>query len=101
MGSNKESAKREFMSIYIDKTGNSFGTKNFEKHPNKFYPLDIDYGDVRNMHICTIQRIMLFEDNFSTVNIFRDIYFSIYDYIEIPFYSHFQENVCISMNSLL
>ena len=41
----KESAKREFEMVYGDKTGNSWWQRdNFVKHPGKFYPLDIDYG---------------------------------------------------------
>jgi len=33
------------MELYADKTGNSWlDRKNFVKHPNKFYPLEIDYG---------------------------------------------------------
>ena len=41
----KESAKREFETVYSDKTGNSWGQRDdFVKHAGKFYPLDIDYG---------------------------------------------------------
>ncbi|XP_072171566.1 poly [ADP-ribose] polymerase 1-like [Diadema setosum] len=38
-------AKEEFKSVYLDKTGNLFGTTNFVKHPMKFFPLDISYGE--------------------------------------------------------
>uniref|UniRef100_A0A6F9DN94 Poly [ADP-ribose] polymerase n=1 Tax=Phallusia mammillata TaxID=59560 RepID=A0A6F9DN94_9ASCI len=40
-----ESAMNNFLEVYLDKTGNSFLTKNFQKYPNKFFPLDIDYGE--------------------------------------------------------
>lgn len=46
-GMSKDSAKREFMSVYQDKTGNTWqnhGGSAFVKKPGKFYPLDIDYG---------------------------------------------------------
>ncbi|XP_038072994.1 poly [ADP-ribose] polymerase 1-like, partial [Patiria miniata] len=42
---NKADARRKFVELYTEKTGNPFGTKNFEKIPHRFYPLDIDYGD--------------------------------------------------------
>lgn len=44
----RNNAVEHFMSIYGDKTGNDWSChkKNFVKHPNKFYPLDIDYGAV-------------------------------------------------------
>ena len=33
--------------LYLDKTGNKWeNRKNFEKHPSKFFPIDIDYGEV-------------------------------------------------------
>ena len=39
-----------FEELYRSKTGNMWGNvKNFVKHPNKFYPLEIDYGQVRLM----------------------------------------------------
>ncbi|XP_022090532.1 poly [ADP-ribose] polymerase 1-like isoform X2 [Acanthaster planci] len=44
-GSRKSDARRNFVDVYTEKTGNPFGTKNFEKIPHRFYPLDIDYGD--------------------------------------------------------
>nr|UYS55296.1 poly-ADP-ribose polymerase I [Physella acuta] len=41
----KNSAIIGFKDLYLDKTGNVWeNRKNFEKFPNKFYPLDIDYG---------------------------------------------------------
>lgn len=42
----KNSAMDNFLSVYKEKTGNSWGTANFTKYPNKFYPLEIDYGQV-------------------------------------------------------
>lgn len=36
-----------FEELYQAKTGNVWGNvKNFVKYPNKFYPLEIDYGQV-------------------------------------------------------
>jgi len=41
----KASAVHEFRFLYRDKTGNDWDDRaNFTKVPNKFYPLDIDYG---------------------------------------------------------
>ncbi|XP_061668275.1 poly [ADP-ribose] polymerase 1 [Syngnathoides biaculeatus] len=40
----KNSALSNFMSVYKEKTGNEWGTTDFTKYPNKFYPLEIDYG---------------------------------------------------------
>ncbi|XP_064621580.1 poly [ADP-ribose] polymerase 1-like [Lineus longissimus] len=41
----KASAMQHFKSIYLEKTGNEWANrKDFEKIPNKFYPLEIDYG---------------------------------------------------------
>ncbi|XP_006812383.1 poly [ADP-ribose] polymerase 1-like [Saccoglossus kowalevskii] len=37
-------AMDHFCSLYGEKTGNDFGTKDFQKYPNKFYPLEMDYG---------------------------------------------------------
>lgn len=34
----------QFESLFMEKTGNVWGAKNFEKRPGKFYPLEIDYG---------------------------------------------------------
>ncbi|XP_069464784.1 poly [ADP-ribose] polymerase 1 [Ambystoma mexicanum] len=42
--SSKEEAIDHYLELYQDKTGNSFHTTNFTKYPNKFYPLEIDYG---------------------------------------------------------
>jgi len=38
----------QFESLYAEKTGNMWGTPSdeFVKHPTKFYPLEIDYGQV-------------------------------------------------------
>lgn len=36
-----------FKQLYAEKTGNEWeNRKDFKKFPNKFYPLDIDYGQV-------------------------------------------------------
>ncbi|XP_070576368.1 poly [ADP-ribose] polymerase 1-like [Ptychodera flava] len=40
----KQGAMENFLTVYGEKTGNDFGTKNFVKYPNRFYPLEIDYG---------------------------------------------------------
>ncbi|XP_057679588.1 poly [ADP-ribose] polymerase 1-like [Corythoichthys intestinalis] len=40
----KTSALSTFLSVYKEKTGNDWGASNFTKYPNKFYPLEIDYG---------------------------------------------------------
>jgi len=38
-------ALEDFKALYAEKTGNEWADrKNFAKQPNKFYPLDIDYG---------------------------------------------------------
>ncbi|CAI9570907.1 unnamed protein product [Staurois parvus] len=42
--SSKEEAIDHFLSLYQEKTGNAWHSTNFTKHPNKFYPLEIDYG---------------------------------------------------------
>ncbi|KAL4630473.1 poly ADP-ribose polymerase 1 [Arapaima gigas] len=40
----KNSAIDNFRNLYEEKTGNSWTSTNFTKYPNKFYPLEIDYG---------------------------------------------------------
>lgn len=41
----KESAVDSFKALFEEKTGNSWQNRNaFIKFPNRFYPLDIDYG---------------------------------------------------------
>eukprot|EP00064_Thunnus_orientalis_P008492 superscaffoldBa00001010_g8515 len=40
----KNSALDNFLGVYKEKTGNNWGASNFTKYPNKFYPLEIDYG---------------------------------------------------------
>ncbi|XP_012722785.2 poly [ADP-ribose] polymerase 1 [Fundulus heteroclitus] len=40
----KNSAMDNFLSVYKEKTGNEWGASDFTKYPNKFYPLEIDYG---------------------------------------------------------
>ncbi|XP_072912212.1 poly [ADP-ribose] polymerase 1 isoform X2 [Hemitrygon akajei] len=42
--SSKEHAIDHFLGLYEEKTGNAWHSKNFTKYPNKFYPLEIDYG---------------------------------------------------------
>lgn len=43
----KEDAIQEFVATYEEKTGNAWSKRNkFEKLPGRFYPLDIDYGEV-------------------------------------------------------
>lgn len=42
----KEDAVEHFMKLYEEKTGNAWHSKNFTKYPKKFYPLEIDYGQV-------------------------------------------------------
>ncbi|XP_047140981.1 poly [ADP-ribose] polymerase 1 isoform X1 [Hydra vulgaris] len=42
---NQEDAIENFKEVYGEKTGNTWSNrKDFVKYPNKFYPLDIDYG---------------------------------------------------------
>ncbi|XP_060772355.1 poly [ADP-ribose] polymerase 1 [Neoarius graeffei] len=40
----KNSAMDNFRNVYEEKTGNCWTSSSFTKHPNKFYPLEIDYG---------------------------------------------------------
>ena len=41
----KAGAVKAFLTLYADKTGNEWEDRaDFVKVPNKFYPLDIDYG---------------------------------------------------------
>ncbi|XP_077241988.1 poly(ADP-ribose) polymerase 2 isoform X2 [Tasmannia lanceolata] len=44
----KSDAIQEFKRLFLEKTGNPWEAwekkQNFEKHPGRFYPLDIDYG---------------------------------------------------------
>lgn len=40
----KNSALDNFLTVYKEKTGNNWSCSNFTKYPNKFYPLEIDYG---------------------------------------------------------
>uniref|UniRef100_UPI00398EF7A6 poly [ADP-ribose] polymerase 1 n=1 Tax=Pristiophorus japonicus TaxID=55135 RepID=UPI00398EF7A6 len=42
--SSKDEAVDHFLGLYEEKTGNAWHSKNFTKYPNKFYPLEIDYG---------------------------------------------------------
>ena len=46
-GKSKRSAVDQFRDLYLEKTGNQWeNRKCFIKQPNKFFPLDIDYGGV-------------------------------------------------------
>lgn len=40
-------AREEFNSIYKEKTANKFGTKRFIKRANKFYHIDIEFGNLK------------------------------------------------------
>lgn len=43
----RSSAIDQFKALYAEKTNNEWEKRdNFKKYPNKFYPLDIDYGQV-------------------------------------------------------
>ncbi|XP_069743933.1 poly [ADP-ribose] polymerase 1 isoform X1 [Narcine bancroftii] len=42
--SSRDHAVDHFLGLYEEKTGNAWQSKNFTKYPNKFYPLEIDYG---------------------------------------------------------
>ncbi len=53
----KNSALDNFLGVYKEKTGNDWGSSNFTKYPNKFYPLEIDYGQVRTNTRKTIKEI--------------------------------------------
>jgi len=62
----KNSAMDNFCSVYEEKTGNSWASRNFTKHPNKFYPLEIDYGQVRTGTTCS-QRMVGHEFEFKSI----------------------------------
>lgn len=53
----KEDAVEHFMKLYEEKTGNAWHSKNFTKYPKKFYPLEIDYGQV--ITVTFLQRLPL------------------------------------------
>lgn len=54
----KANAMREFEEVYLDKTGNDWAYRaNFQKHPNKFYPLDVVYDTVSYIHTITLLAI--------------------------------------------
>lgn len=40
----KNSTMDNFLGMYEEKTSNTWGSSHFTKCPNKFYPLEIDYG---------------------------------------------------------
>ena len=56
----RKSAMDAFLALYGEKTGNPWGNKkNFTKHPNKFYPLELDFGGVsRNLHDEIVKSIL-------------------------------------------
>ena len=55
----RQSAIERFKELYLDKTGNSWESrKHFQKKPNKFYPLEIDYGQVRQFTPECVFRLM-------------------------------------------
>lgn len=56
--SDKNSAMNNFLTVYKEKTGNEWSSSNFTKYPNKFYPLEIDYGQVQ-MHTALVAIIFL------------------------------------------
>ena len=42
-----KSCKAQFHALYQEKTGNCWADrKNFQKYPNKFFPIEMDYGQV-------------------------------------------------------
>jgi poly [ADP-ribose] polymerase 1 len=44
--SNRDDAIEDFHVVYFDKTGNNWeDRKDFQKKPNKFFPIDVDYGE--------------------------------------------------------
>lgn len=49
----KNSAMDNFLGVYEEKTGNAWGSSHFTKYPNRFYPLEIDYGQVQLEHTDT------------------------------------------------
>lgn len=51
----KNSAMDNFLAVYKEKTGNNWGASNFTKYPNKFYPLEIDYGQVHTTHTLNLK----------------------------------------------
>ena len=49
-GKSKRNALEQFKTLYADKTGNLWEDReNFEKFPNKFYPVDVDFADVSKL----------------------------------------------------
>lgn len=58
--SDKNSAMDNFLTVYKEKTGNPWSTSNFTKYPNKFYPLEIDYGQVQAQDWSSLGFLVLF-----------------------------------------
>lgn len=56
----KNSAVDNFLTVYKEKTGNTWCASNFTKYPNKFYPLEIDYGQVQTKRKITENSNTLF-----------------------------------------
>ena len=53
----KNSALMKFKDLYAEKTGNFWeDRKDFKKIPNKFYPLDIDFGAVSNVSEASLKK---------------------------------------------
>ena len=47
--SRRDDAIYDFHTVYLDKTGNNWAfRKHFQKKPNKFFPIDVDYGENEN-----------------------------------------------------
>jgi hypothetical protein len=50
--SNKNEAIAEFCDLYLEKTGNEWDERASSlKKPNKFYPMELDYGNEVNFNI--------------------------------------------------
>ena len=46
---------KAFKQLYAEKTNNEWVNRDsFVKYPNKFFPLEIDYGDVSFIHVPTL-----------------------------------------------
>lgn len=56
--SDKNSAMDNFLTVYKEKTGNEWSTSIFTKYPNKFYPLEIDYGQVQMLAAMVVIRFL-------------------------------------------
>jgi hypothetical protein len=67
-----QDALRHFESLYEEKTGNMWSIrKHFEKVPGRFFPVDLDYSQVR--FECTVKSqfsVFTFKEIVYLVNIF-------------------------------